>query len=93
MQSLDKWRTSFSTPLRRRWIKGYIKNIGADNLSRMGYDKVEILASVTSTRNSYVNLISDAARMLYGALDSRFQISLIRRLHRERKGKRKYTLQ
>jgi len=92
-KSLHKWEKTFSNPLRKKWLTNYIQNIDGEDLRRIGYDKDSILKSIVLIKNSYTNFFSDSIRMIYGALDRKFQISLIRRLNGINKGKRKYTLQ
>ncbi len=89
--SLDKWKLSFSNPLRKRWLIKYLEYIGSEDLSRMGYDKDELMRSISSIEFGSQHLLSDMLRMTYGALDARFQISLICKLHNQ--NKRKYVLQ
>ncbi len=91
--SLDKWKCSFSNGLRKRWLKRYLNNIGQENLSAMGYSKSDLMKDISSIDTGYRYLFSDCIRMIYGLLDARCQLSLIRRLHKQNEKKRKYVLQ
>ncbi|MCF6355774.1 MAG: sulfotransferase [Candidatus Polarisedimenticolaceae bacterium] len=91
--SLDKWKSSFPNTLRQRWLKSYLNDIGSENLSKIGYSKSELMRAISSIESGSKYLLSDFIRMTYGALDARYQISLIRRLRKQNKGKRKYVLQ
>ncbi len=91
--SLDKWQSSFSNTLRQRWLKNYLNDIGSENLSKMGYSKSDLMKAISSIEPGTQSLFSDFIRMTYGVLDARYQISLIRRLRKQNKGKIKYVLQ
>jgi len=91
--SLDKWKSTMSNPLRKRWLVKYIDYIGTENLSRMGYRKSELLDAILSIEFGCDYLFSDILRMLYGAIDSRCQISLIRKLYSQNKNSKKFVLQ
>ena len=92
-KSIEKWKRTFSNPLRKYWLTRYVEDMEEEKLSKIGYDKKSILESIDSIKVQYKNIFSDSMRMAYGVLDRNLQISLIRRLHHAFKGKRKYTLQ
>lgn len=91
--SIDNWAATFCNPLRRRWLNNYIEHIGNENLIRMGYDIQQIRAKLYSQKGVYSRLLSDALRMVYGCLDREFHLSIILRLRKKNKGRRKYSLQ
>ena len=92
-RSLDKWKKTFSNPLRKRWIKLYITSINERKLSRVGYSKNDILKDIIQIKLNYKYIFSDLFRMLYGVLDRNFQLTIVRRLYSASKGNRKYMLQ
>jgi hypothetical protein len=92
-EPLEKWVSTFSNPLRRRWLRKYIASIDVDRLQGAGYDADEILSDMDKNKTSFAHLVGDTARMLYGYLDSRFHISLIRRQWASRKKIKRYRLQ
>lgn len=69
----DKWRNTLSSPLRRIWSKRYLRWIGQENLSEMGYDYDSLLSKLKTTNLSFKNIISDAAAMIYGKLSVYFE--------------------
>lgn len=92
-KSLNKWKNTFCNPLRKYWIMKYVKSLDENDLSRIGYNKNELIQSVSTIKINYKNIFSDILRMIYGVIDRNFQITLIRQLRRACKGRRKYTLQ
>ncbi len=57
---LEKWKLSFANPIRKRWGRRYLKWLGADRLSVMGYDLDELLADLANCPNGLSRLGGDA---------------------------------
>jgi hypothetical protein len=88
---LNKWIDVLSCPLRKSWCKKYLKWIGKERLNLMGYDIDTLIDEFECIPNTFINVPSDALRMLYGRLDSIFDISHLRdKLTRARKSGRLY---
>lgn len=66
VESLDKWVTHFSNPIRRAWAIRYLKWIGRERISSIGYDFDDIRKGLLENKLNYRSLISDASRMLLG---------------------------
>ena len=64
-ESLDKWKATLRTPVRKRWSKGYLRWIGAERLAVMGYDLEELLRELEAVPSSPRRLGSDVARASY----------------------------
>jgi hypothetical protein len=60
-QSLDKWRATVSSPLRKAWCDRYLQWLGRERLATMGYDLDELLADLDALRPSGGNLSADLA--------------------------------
>lgn len=67
-RSLDKWKTTLNNPLRRHWARRYLKWIGPDRLSAMGYSLAELEQELNDAPTTMSHIGSDMARMLYGRL-------------------------
>ena len=65
-ESVSRWRETMRNPLRKRWCAGYLRFVGPDRLTAMGYDPAEIERELSSIRTGGALLASDAARRLYG---------------------------
>ncbi len=65
--SLDRWRATMASPLRRAWCRRYVRWIGRERLAAMGYSLDRILDEVDALPRSLRRLPSDAARASKGA--------------------------
>lgn len=62
----DNWKNSFQNPLRKAWARKYLKTIGKERLSLMGYDLDQISKELDDTPFSARYMFSDALRMSFG---------------------------
>ena len=65
-EPLTKWRQSFDNPFRQSWARRYLRWIGRERLSLMGYDLDEMLAELDSIPVRVRGMAGDALRHLYG---------------------------
>ncbi|MEW8052527.1 MAG: sulfotransferase [Candidatus Thiodiazotropha sp.] len=91
-KSVNNWTDTYCNVLRRKWLKNYLKYIGNNNMSNMGYNREKILNELRKQNNNK-HIYSDALRMLYGVIDRNYHVSVIRKLRKARIYKRKYMLQ
>jgi len=66
--SIVKWKNTLDNPLRKAWCSRYLKWIGKDRLSQMGYNFADLLAELARLPSGSRFLLSDAALMPYGIL-------------------------
>lgn len=78
-EPLDKWKRNLSNPLRRMWVKRYIHWIGEHRLGMIGYDMKEMLEKIDSAERGYSNLLSDAARIIFGIVNDAFELKILQR--------------
>ena len=75
---LNRWKTTFSNPLRRLWGKRYLEWLGSDRLSTMGYD-IEILKrELHDDPKIFPNLFTDLVRMPVGELYNVFEPHIVK---------------
>jgi hypothetical protein len=67
-EPLDKWRASLRSPVRKAWCRGYLRWIGADRLSYMGYDIETMLAELESAPGGAAGAVDDARRLAASAV-------------------------
>lgn len=65
-EPLEKWTGAFASPLRKAWARMYLKWLGAERLSLMGYSLSHELHKLEAAATRYSFLVSDTARMTYG---------------------------
>ena len=66
-EPLEKWKSTFSNPLRKAWCRRYLNWIGQERLSIMGYDLSELLDELAAIPTIPRRILSDAALMSFGA--------------------------
>lgn len=69
-EPLDKWKKTLLNPIRKTWSANYLKWLGPERLSAMGYELDTLLAELKATPFSMSRVPSDAARLCAGALYS-----------------------
>ena len=60
---LEKWKTTFSNPLRKAWCRRYLHWLGEERLKVMGYALNELLRELSSTGMSARHVFSDCLKM------------------------------
>lgn len=64
-EPIDKWRSSISNPVRKRWCKVYLRWIGERRLGTMGYDLRDLLQELSGVRSGPRRVISDITAITY----------------------------
>jgi hypothetical protein len=67
---LDAWRATVMNPVRKRWLRGYLRWIGDRRLSTMGYDLAELTRELDAVPFGFRRVGSDLARGTYWRLAS-----------------------
>ncbi len=62
-EPLDKWRATIDNPVRRAWAARWLRWIGRERLTLMGYDLDELLAALRSTPASRARLPQDMCEL------------------------------
>jgi hypothetical protein len=75
-EPLTQRQRCLSNPLRKMWSKRYIRWVGEYRLGMTGYDMKTMIEKIDSAEPGYSNLLSDAARMIFGILNSVFEIKM-----------------
>ena len=63
--SLERWKATLRTPVRKRWCRTYLTWIGQTRLSTMGYDLEHLMEALEAVPSSVRRLPSDVARGTY----------------------------
>ena len=59
-----KWARTLANPLRRAWCRRYLRFLGDERLSVMGYDRDELLRELDGQPSSMASLLPDVASLL-----------------------------
>lgn len=60
----QKWKQTLANPLRRAWCHRYLRFLGEDRLSVMGYDRRRMLEALDAQPGSSNELLSDIGRLV-----------------------------
>ncbi len=87
-----KWRRTLASPLRKLWCRRYLRWIGRERLTAMGFDLDSLLRDLHRAPTSWRTVPSDAWRMLFGVLVRVFEPWIVRdKLASIRHGVRNYS--
>jgi hypothetical protein len=62
-EPIDKWKETLANPLRRAWARRYLRFLGEDRLSAMGYSTPELIRALDAQTPSATLLGSDLGRL------------------------------
>ncbi|MDO6462219.1 sulfotransferase [Granulosicoccaceae sp. 1_MG-2023] len=79
VKSVDAWAEFYCNPFRKRWGRWYLKSLGPNVLTDMGYNYNEIDAKLKAQKAGVSMLGSDIIRFVYGKLDLVFGIWMLRK--------------
>lgn len=65
-EPLGKWKKTLSNPHRKLWSKHYLRWIGEEKLSRMGYEMDSLISEVDKIDSSGKYIVSDLIRRIEG---------------------------
>ena len=77
--SLDRWKASVSSPVRKRWCRRYLNWIGHERLAMMGYDLLALQAQLDAVPSRPLLAAPDAALALKGMLHNALEPDIIKR--------------
>ena len=66
-EPLEKWKRTLAGPERKRWCRHYLRWIGEEHLTLMGYNLEELLAELDSVPTRWNKFGSDLVRSGYAA--------------------------
>ncbi|MEL7834098.1 sulfotransferase [Fodinibius sp. Rm-B-1B1-1] len=66
VDSIEKWRRTYNTHVRKKWAYKYLDNIGEKNLNKIGYSISELKNGLNVCPNHFFRLPSDIIRIGYG---------------------------
>jgi len=75
-EPLTKWKKTIRNPIRRAWMRRYLRWIGASRLETMGYDEAKLLSDLHDVSLSTEYLATDLIRWVYGKLHESLEIEL-----------------
>ena len=64
VRPLEKWKTSLSSPIRKAWCRKYLKWMGSERLSLMGYDKDRLIEELNAIPPWRSVMLKDMFRMV-----------------------------
>ena len=65
-EPLERWRATMANPLRKRWCAAYLRSVGPERLTAMGYDPGELASDVATLPVRPTRVASDVARRVHG---------------------------
>jgi hypothetical protein len=65
-EPVDRWKTTLASPVRKWWCRRYLRWIGSQRLTLMGYDFDSLLRELDAVPSRYATVPSDVLRMLFG---------------------------
>ena len=83
-EPLHKWKRTLSPIARNIWARRYLRWIGPERISVMGYDYDELTTELEQVPRSLRGTGSDLFRMCYGTLERVLQLKIFRHMIRTR---------
>jgi len=77
-QSLDGWKRTLASPVRKFWCKRYLKWVGKDRLLVMGYNLDVLLSDLEKIPNKWSDVPLDIFYSFYGLLDKLFEFKILK---------------
>jgi len=68
IRPLEKWKSTFNTPLRKKYLEKYIKNIDGKVFSIQGYEKKNILVEIEELTVKKKRYFRDKLDLIYSGL-------------------------
>jgi hypothetical protein len=75
---LEKWRSTLSSPVRKAWCRRYLRWVGQERLSVMGYDLAVLQEELEGLPSRPRRVGSDALRLAFGKLAATEQVRRLR---------------
>ncbi len=77
-EPLEKWKSVLCNPVRKAWTRRYLRWIGQERLSVIGYEYANLLAELDSLPVRFKYLGSDTVRLLYGITNCVVEFGMLR---------------
>ncbi|EIC23455.1 sulfotransferase family protein [Thiorhodovibrio frisius] len=76
-EPLSKWKKGFCNPVRKQWARSYLRWLGTERLSTMGYDHDSIMAELDAIPQQMKNLGWDVLLRTYGIVYCLFEPAIV----------------
>lgn len=73
-EPVERWRQTINNPYRREWCRRYLRWIGSERLSEMGYDLDVLLAELDGNPVSLRGIPRDTVTTFYGEMQRRWRM-------------------
>jgi hypothetical protein len=77
-QTMEKWKTTLGTGLRKQYAKYYLKKIGPDIISTFGYDMNQLIKDVDALDGKMEKVVTDSFQLLLCNIRIFFEIPLLK---------------
>jgi hypothetical protein len=77
-QSLDRWKATMASPIRKQWCRRYLSWLGRRRLQLMGYELDQLRAELDAIPSRAAPLPSDVAWSAHGVMWSAFEPQIMR---------------
>lgn len=77
-EPLTKWQQSLSTPVRKAWVRRYLRWLGAERLQIMGYELGELMEQLTDAPTTYSQIAADSLNAAKGVIWSLTEVESAR---------------
>lgn len=77
-EPLNKWKKTFNNPIRKSWAKKYLRYIGKERLSYMGYDFDVLMKEIDDIPFALNNVLTDIVSFIYGKVYKWFDLRVIK---------------
>jgi Sulfotransferase family len=77
-EPVAKWKKALASPVRKLWCRNYLRWIGKERLSVMGYDLETLMRELDAIPSGIGTVASDGARMLFGPAVRMFEPWIVR---------------
>lgn len=78
-EPLEKWKSTLSSPARKAWCRNYLKWIGEERLSVMGYELKQLLEELDAIPTNLGTLASDITRFGFGVAHCAIELRIVKR--------------
>ncbi len=78
-EPLEKWKSTLSSPARKAWCRNYLKWIGEERLSVMGYELKRLLEELDAIPVNFKTLASDIIRFGIGIAHCSIELRIVKR--------------
>lgn len=92
-ESLDKWSSEMTNPIRKKWAISYLNWITPERLEMIGYNSEDIISKLSKVNTNFKYLFSDSMRFMFGCIYSIVEPHVLKHKFLSLKnGKRLYSL-